>query len=190
MSQRTTIKRHAERSVPDEAQDILLNGIVAHLGFAEGDQPVVIPLIYQYDPATPDKLYLHGSHASRALKHLATGAPVCVTVTIVDQLVLSRDAENHSANYRCVICFGTGRAIKDNDTKAAMFESMIGRYHPGRTAGVDYASPTREQLMSTAVIEVQIEEMSAKSRRGGPLGPRDSDPDAPGTSGVRDVRAG
>jgi hypothetical protein len=67
---------------------------------------------------------------------------------------------------------------------------MIGRYHPGRTAGQDYASAKREELMSTSVIEVQIEEMSAKARRGGPLGPRDNDPNAPGTSGVRDVRVG
>jgi nitroimidazol reductase NimA-like FMN-containing flavoprotein (pyridoxamine 5'-phosphate oxidase superfamily) len=188
MSQRTVIKRHPERSVPDEAHEILAHGIVAHLGFCEGEQPCVIPLIYQYDPSVPDRLYLHGSHASRAMKHLATGAPVCVTVTMVDELVMSRDAPNHSANYRCVIVFGRGRAVKDNEKKGPMFERMIGRYHPGRTAGQDYAPPTREDLMSTAVIEVQIEEMSAKVRRGGPLGPRDNDPDAPGTAGVRPLQ--
>jgi len=184
MSQRTTIKRHPEREVPDEAQEILAAGTVAHLGFCQGEQPFVIPMIYQYDPAVPDRIYLHGSHAARALKHLASGAPVCVTVTIVDGLVYSRDAQYHSANYRCVVCFGRARGIKSSTEKAAMFEGMIGRYHPGRTAGQDYASPSEEQLRATAVVEVQIEEMSAKARRGGPMGPHDDDPDAPGTRGV------
>jgi len=184
MSQRTTIKRHPERDAAHEEREILAAGVVAHLGFCQGEQPFVIPLIYQYDPAVPDRLYLHGSHASRALKHLAGGAPVCVTVTMVDGLVYSRDAQNHSANYRSVVCFGRARPIKSSEEKAALFEAMIGRYHPGRTAGRDYAPPTEEELRATAVVEVHIEEMSAKVRRGGPNGPRDDDPDAPGTSGV------
>src|SRR5437868_14383412 len=90
VSQRTTIKRHPERAVPGEEQEILAGGLVAHVGFSQGDQPFVIPMIYQYDPARPDKLYLHGSHASRTIKHLADGAPVCVTVTTVRGLVYSR----------------------------------------------------------------------------------------------------
>ncbi|MDQ6695391.1 MAG: pyridoxamine 5'-phosphate oxidase family protein [Chloroflexota bacterium] len=186
MSQRTTIKRHPERTVPDhhQVEEILARGVVAHLGFAEGAQPVVIPLTYGYDPAAPDRILLHGSHASRTLKHLATGAPVCVTVTTVQGLVYSRTAPDHSMNYESVIIFGTARPIKDVDQKAKLFREMIERYHPGRTPGRDYQPPTREDLMSTAVVEVQIEEMSAKVRTGGPRGRLDSDPEAPGTCGV------
>jgi len=184
MSQRTAIKRHPERAVPDEAQEILVKGFVAHVGFSHGEQPVVIPLVYQYDPAIPDKLYLHGSHASRALKQLASGAPVCVAVTSIQGLVYSRSAQYHSMNYESVICFGKARVIKDKGEKAHIFEQQISRYHPGRTAGEDYAALTNQELMSSALVEVHIEEMSAKARRGGPKGPRDDDPDAPGSSGV------
>jgi nitroimidazol reductase NimA-like FMN-containing flavoprotein (pyridoxamine 5'-phosphate oxidase superfamily) len=100
MSQRTQIRRHAERSIPEEAAEILAQGYVAHIGFSIDGQPFVLPFGYQFDPNTPDTLYLHGSHASRALRHLAGGAPVCVTVTLVDALVYSRTALYHSMNYR------------------------------------------------------------------------------------------
>jgi nitroimidazol reductase NimA-like FMN-containing flavoprotein (pyridoxamine 5'-phosphate oxidase superfamily) len=184
MSQRTTVKRHSERAVPDEAKEILARGLVAHLGFSREGQPFVIPMIYQYEPEKPDRLYLHGSHASRALKQLASGAPVCVTVTTVQGLVYSRSAQYHSANYECVICFGRARVVKSKEEKWAVFERMIGRYHPGRTAGRDYEAASAEELMATAMVEVVIEEMSAKARRGGPLGPHDAEVDAPGTRGV------
>jgi nitroimidazol reductase NimA-like FMN-containing flavoprotein (pyridoxamine 5'-phosphate oxidase superfamily) len=184
LTQRTTVKRHPERAVPEEAQDILARGLVAHVGFAQGEQPYVIPFVYHYDPATPDKLYCHGSHASRTLKHLATGSPVCVTVTMPKGLVYSRSAQYHSMNYECVVCFGKARLIKDKAEKAELFESLISRYHPTRVAGRDYEPPAEQELMATALLEVQIEEMSAKARRGGPMGPHDADPDAPGTRGV------
>src|SRR5690348_7065219 len=96
MSQRTTIKRHPERAVPDRAQEILTHGVVAHLGYSVGEQPYVIPFTFHYDPAKPDRLYLHGSHASRTLRHLGKGVPVCVTVTTVHGLVYSRSAQYHS----------------------------------------------------------------------------------------------
>lgn len=184
MTKHAVIKRHPERAVPDEALDILSTGYVAHLGFSQGDQPFVIPLTYHFDATAPDRLYLHGSNASRSLRHLAAGAQACVTVTLVDGLVYSRDAMDHSMNYRSVVCFGRARSISDISEKGALFEGMIKRYHPGRTAGRDYSPPTSEQLAGTAVVEVIIEEMSAKARRGGPKGPRDSEMDAPGTCGV------
>jgi len=180
---RSVIKRHAERAVPNETADILAQGLVAHVGFCQGEQPFVIPFTYHYDPATPDVLYLHGSRASRALRHLASGAPVCVNVTLLDGLVYSRSAQYHSMNYHSVVCFGRARQVTEEE-KAALFERMISRYHPGRTQGRDYEAPSRQQLLSTAMVAVQIEEMSAKARRGGPLGPHDAEPDAPGSRGV------
>jgi uncharacterized protein len=184
MSERAVIKRHPERAVSDEAQEILARGLVAHVGFSQGEQPFVIPLVYLYDLAKPDRLYLHGSLASRTLKHLASGSPVCVTVTTLKGLVYSRSAQYHSMNYESVVCFGKARVVKDGGKKAKLFERLISRYHSGRVAGRDYEPPDNQQLMATAMVEVQIEEMSAKARRVGPLGPHDADPDAPGTCGV------
>jgi hypothetical protein len=181
---RSTIRTHADRSVPQEAAQILAEGRVAHLGFVEEGQPYVIPLSYQFSPAAPDRLYLHGSLASRAMRRLATGAPVCVTVTLLDGLVYSRTATNHSMNYRSVVCFGRGRRITDSVLQRAVYEAMIARYFPGRTEGRDYAAPAAEHLAGAMLIEVEIEEWSAKMRAGGPLGPGDDDVDAPGASGV------
>ena len=121
------------------------------------------------------------------LQHLASGVPVCVTVTQLDGLVYSRDAKYHSANYRCVMCFGQGRIFEDEHEKRVMFEAMTSRYFPGRTAGRDYTPAPSSHLTSTAVVEVMIEEISAKMREGGPKGPQDSNDDAPGTRGVVDV---
>ncbi|MFN3974879.1 MAG: pyridoxamine 5'-phosphate oxidase family protein [Dehalococcoidia bacterium] len=184
MNQRTRIRRHPERAVPNEWQDILARGMVAHLGFVQDGQPFVIPFAYHYDPAQPHRLYLHGSVKSRAVRHLASGAPVCVTVTLVDGLVYSRDAQYHSMNYRSVVCFGQARPITDRVEKEVVLERMTRRYFPGRTLGRDYAPPYPAQMRGTAVLEVRIEEWSAKARRGGPRGPRDGDPGAMGTCGV------
>ncbi len=184
MSERATIKRHPERAVPAEAAEILIRGMVAHVGFCERDQPFVIPLNYGYDLERPDRIYLHGSYDSRTMRHLASGAPVCVTVTTIDGLVYSRTAANHAVNYTSVVCFGRGRTVTDVDQKARLFEAMTRRYFPDRIAGRDYQPASREELERTAVVEVQIEELSAKARRGGPAGPLDADPEAPGTAGV------
>src|SRR5438132_7006922 len=102
---RARLQRHAERAVPQEAQAILAAGLVAHVGFVERGQPYVIPMAYHYDPATPNILYLHGGHASRLLRHLASGGPAAIAVTLVDGLVFSRTALYHSLNYRSVLCF-------------------------------------------------------------------------------------
>src|SRR5262245_36096793 len=103
---RTTLRVHPERSVPEEAPEILSAGVVAHVGFEAEGQPYVIPMTYHYDPAEPKRLYLHGAHMSRLMNHLATGAAVCVTVTLTDGLVYSRTALYHSVNYRSIVCFG------------------------------------------------------------------------------------
>jgi uncharacterized protein len=183
----TKVKQHPERTVPQHAQEFLVAGQVTHIGFIQDGLPYVIPTLYHYSPEQPDRIYLHGGMSSRMLEELATGIPVCVTVTEVDGLVYSRDAKYHSANYRSVMCFGKGRIFEDEAAKRVMFEAMTQRYFPGRTAGRDYTPAPSSHLTSTAVVEVIVEQTSAKRREGGPKGPQDADPDAPGTCGVVDI---
>jgi len=185
---RSTVRTHPERSVPEEAPAILAEGVVAHVGFVTDRQPFVIPMAYHYDPAEPHRLYLHGGHASRLLGHLTTGAPVCVTVTLTDGLVYSRTALYHSVNYRSVVCFARAAVPPDREMQGVLLERMIGRYFPGRTAGRDYEPSRPAHLDATAMVPLEIEEWSAKARRGGPKGPRDNDPAAPGTAGVVPLR--
>ena len=187
-SERTRIKNHPERAVPEEAVEILSNGLVAHVGFIEDGLPYVIPLSYHYDGQNPDRIYLHGSVRSRALELLANGAPVCVTVTLTDGLVYSRKAMNHSMNYRSVVLFGTAREVTDHDEKYALFDQMVQRYFPDRLLERDYNPPPASDLGVTALVEVQIEEWNAKARRGGPTGPDDDNKDAPGSAGYTTFR--
>jgi uncharacterized protein len=184
----TAVRQHPERAVPERAQEFLAQGYVAHVGFEQDGRPYVIPMLYHYSAERADRLYLHGGLASRALQRLAAGAPLCATVTQLDELVYSRDAKYHSANYRCVMCFGHGRVLQDEGEKRAMFAAMTARYLPGRTAGRDYSEATGAELATTAVIEVQIEAITAKMREGGPRGPNDEAGDACGTCGVVDLR--
>ena len=183
---RSAILQHPERAVSTTADvlDILTLGLVAHVGFTVEAQPYVIPMSYHFDPNEPLRLYLHGSHQSRLLTHLATGAPVCVTVTLLDGLVFSRTAKYHSINYRSVMLFGRAAPPIARDSVQALLEAMIARYHPGRVAGRDYEPIPDAHLDGTGLIAILIEEWSAKSRNGGPKGPRDGDPLAPGTAGV------
>jgi hypothetical protein len=183
----TKVRQHPERAVPQRAQEFLAEGQVAHVGFEHDGRPYVIPMLYQYSADQPDRIYLHSGPASRTLRQLASGIPVCVTVTQLDGLVYSRDAKYHSANYRCVMCFGRGRIFEDEEAKRVMFEAMTQRYFPGRTAGRDYTPAPSSHLTTTAVVEVTIDEISAKMREGGPKGPQDADDSAPGTCGIVDV---
>jgi nitroimidazol reductase NimA-like FMN-containing flavoprotein (pyridoxamine 5'-phosphate oxidase superfamily) len=180
---RSRIRRHPERSVPDEASAILAAARVAHVGFGVEGQPFVLPMSYHYDEAL-ERVYLHGARASRLLRHLAEGAEVCVTVTLEDGLVFSKSAKYHSMNYRSVVLFGRARAVEDDAAKRRVLEAMTRRYFPGRTLGRDYADASRGEIRGTALLEVEIAERSAKARRGGPAGPLDDDDGAPGTCGV------
>ncbi|HUF36337.1 MAG TPA: pyridoxamine 5'-phosphate oxidase family protein, partial [Gemmatimonadales bacterium] len=121
---------------------------------------------------------------SRLMDHLASGAAVCVTVTLVDGLVYSRTALYHSVNYRSVVCFARSAPEPDPETRRRVLEAMIARYFPGRTPGRDYEAAPAAHLEATAFIALEIEEWSAKARRGEPRGPRDADPIAWGTAGV------
>ena len=183
----TEVHQHPERAVPQRWQEFLAVGRVAHIGFIQDGMPYVVPTLYHYSTHQPDRLYLHGGLSSRMLDELAKGIPVCVTVTELDGLVYSRDAKYHSANYRCVMCFGRGRVVDDEAVKRVMFETMTQRYFPGRTAGRDYTPAPSSHLAGTAVVEVVIEQTSAKMREGGPKGPQDADPNAPGSRGIAEV---
>jgi nitroimidazol reductase NimA-like FMN-containing flavoprotein (pyridoxamine 5'-phosphate oxidase superfamily) len=186
---RTKLHQHRERAVPDDAPAILAAGIVAHVGIADAQGPVVIPMTYQYDAAEPDTLYLHGALNSRLMAAVASGAPVCVTVTLVDGLVYSKTALNHSVNYRSVVAFCRAAATQPDDArKRAVLDAMIGRYWPGRGPNAGYAPAPDVHLQATAFVALHIEEMSAKTRTGGSKGPGDDDPAVPGTAGVTPTR--
>jgi uncharacterized protein len=181
ISPRARIRTHPERAAHDQAEAILAAGLVAHVGFVVDGQPFVIPMNYHYEDR---KLYIHGARAGRLPRALRTGVPVCVTVTLLDGLVASRHALYHSMNYRSVVAFGTARSVVGDEAKTAIFDRMTQRYFDGRAMGVDYLPPTPQDLKITELLEIEVEEMSAKVRTGPPKGPTDDQPDAFGTCGV------
>jgi uncharacterized protein len=184
MVKESKIVQHPERAVPEEVVNVLQEGFIAHVGFAIQDRPHVIPVSYFYESSKPDKIYIHGGISSRLMQHLASGAQVCVEVTLLDGLIYSRSAKYHSMNYRSAICFGKGREIDDPEEKGNILKRAIERYFPGREEGKDYQKAPLEHLAATCLVEIQIEEWSAKAREGGPRGPMDSDPTAKGTCGI------
>ena len=160
------IKRHPERGSYDRdaVYAILDAGLVCHVGYALGDQPLVTPTIHWREG---DTLYWHGSAASRMLETLATGVKACVTVTIVDGLVLARSAFTHSMNYRSAMVFGTARLVEGRAEKLAALEYLIDRLYPGRWA--ELRAPHEKEIKATSVIAMPIDEASAKVRKGPPL---------------------
>jgi uncharacterized protein len=143
---------------------ILDAGFLAHVGFCVEGQPFVIPTLYGREG---DKLFLHGSAASRMLRQLETGIPACVTVTLVDGLVLSRSAFDHSMNYRSVVAFGMAKKILDPVEKIESLRVISEHLIPGRWAEV--RGPSESELKATSVLEFSIDEASAKVRSGPPL---------------------
>lgn len=175
-SERARIRRHPERARPEQAEEILSAGRVAHVGFATGGQPYVIPLTYHYEEGI---IYLHSAPAGRLARTLAEGTEVCVEVTLLDGLVASRDAKSHSMNYRTVVAFGRAQVVRDLDEKRRVFERMTERYFPGRAAGVDYIPATDGHLRAVELLAVRVVELSGKARSGPPLGAHDADEDSP-----------
>ena len=143
---------------------ILDAGFLAHVGFSVNHQPFVIPTLYGRRGET---LYLHGSAASRMLRELETGIEACVTVTLVDGLVLARSAFHHSMNYRSVVAFGRAKKIEDPAYKIQCLQVISEHVIPGRWAEV--RAPNASELKATAVLEFFIEEASSKVRSGPPL---------------------
>jgi uncharacterized protein len=164
-SARTTVRRLAERGRYDRAtaHAILDEGLVAHVGLVTDDGPVVIPMLYGRDG---DRLLLHGSPASRLLRGGAKGTELCVTVTLVDGLVLARSAFHHSMNYRSVVVFGTATAIQDVGDRRAALEALVDHIVPGRIH--DVREPSDTELRGTLVLALPLDECSVKVRTGGP----------------------
>jgi uncharacterized protein len=162
--------------------EILDAGFLAHVGFQVNGQPFVIPTLYGRDE---DKLYLHGSAASRLLGELDAGAPACVNVTLVDGLVLARSAFHHSMNYRSVVAFGTARKIEEAEWKTRALRVISEHLLAGRWN--DVRAPSEKELKATAVLEFSIEEASAKIRQGPPLDDED-DYSLPVWAGVLPLR--
>lgn len=165
-TQRTTVRRKNDRGSHDLATiyAILDEGMVCHVGFAVDGQPWVIPTAYA---RRGDFLYVHGATGNHALRALGDGAPACITITLLDGLVLARSTFHHSLNYRSVVLFGTGKRVDDPDEKASVLHALVEHLVPGRTADARAASP--EELRQTLVIRLPIDEASAKVRTGGPI---------------------
>lgn len=163
---RTTPHRRVERVSYDKAaaHAILDEAICCHVGFVVDGSPVVLP---QLHARIDDALYLHGSTgAGSMLAARPDGLDVCVTVTLVDALVLARAALNHSANYRCVLAHGRARLVEDSDEKERALRAVVDAVIPGRSAEV--RGPTRKELASTAVLRLDLAEVSVKIRSGPP----------------------
>jgi nitroimidazol reductase NimA-like FMN-containing flavoprotein (pyridoxamine 5'-phosphate oxidase superfamily) len=160
---RTRIVREPQRAVYDRdvVYRILDEGFICHLGFAVEGQPYVIPTSYA---RKDDLLYVHGSSASRMLRQGGSAIPVCLTVTLLDGLVLARSIFNHSMNYRSVVVLGTASSIEDREEKLAALHSLSEHILPGRWK--DTRQPNEQELKATTVLQLPIEEFSAKVRQG------------------------
>ncbi len=162
---RTTVRREPHRGVYDRATiySILDAGLVCHMGFVHDGHPFVIPTNYW---RIDDDLYVHGSSASRMLRNLSEGVEVCVTVTLIDGLVLARSAFNHSVNYRSVVVLGKGALLATDEEKIAVLHAFTERLTPGRWNEI--RRPNERELKATSVLKVPLQEASAKVRQGPP----------------------
>ncbi|PYV94498.1 MAG: pyridoxamine 5'-phosphate oxidase family protein [Acidobacteria bacterium] len=163
---RTRVVREPHRGIYDRATayQILDEGLICHVGFIIDGQPFVIPTGYG---RKDDSLYIHGSAASRMLRNLDQGIAVCVTVTLLDGLVLARSIFNHSMNYRSVVVLGTAVAVNDPQEELDALRALSEHILPGRWA--DVRQPNERELKATLVMRLPIEEFSAKVRQGPPI---------------------
>jgi nitroimidazol reductase NimA-like FMN-containing flavoprotein (pyridoxamine 5'-phosphate oxidase superfamily) len=177
---RTRVRRVPARGQYErETVDAILDeALISHVGFVHDGAPVVIPTLHA---RLGDRLYLHGSAASRMLRTLERGAAVCVTATLVDGLVLARSAFHHSVNYRSVVVFGHARAVEPEEERLKALELFTDKLVPGRWA--DVRPPTRQELKGTKVLSLPLDEASAKVRTGPPIDD-DEDYDLPVWAGV------
>jgi nitroimidazol reductase NimA-like FMN-containing flavoprotein (pyridoxamine 5'-phosphate oxidase superfamily) len=164
-SPRVRVRRLPERGRYDSGaiEAVLDAGLVAHLGFVIDGQPYVIPTLHA---RIDDQVYVHGSAASRALRALSGRTPVCLTVTLLDGIVLARSVFEHSMNYRSVVVLGAATLVDEPDEKLAALEAFTEKLLPGRWA--EARQPTRKELKATSVLRLPLDEASAKIRDGGP----------------------
>ena len=165
-SARTRVIREPHRGVYDRATAyaILDEGFICHVGFVAEGQPFVIPTSYG---RKNDDLYIHGSSASRMLRGIEHGIPVCVTVTLLDGLVLARSIFNHSMNYRSVVVLGTATAVEDPADKLHALQALSEHILPGRWS--DVRPPNQQELKATMLVRLPIQEFSCKVRQGPPI---------------------
>ncbi len=164
-SPRTTLKRHPERGVYDRGaiDQILDEAFLCHVACLVGGSPRIIPTIHA---RVGDTLYIHGSTASRTLLALREGSEVCVSVTILDGLVLARSAFDHSMNYRSVIAYGAAREVTDPTEKWEAQRALVEHVVPGRSEHV--RMPDEQELRQTSIFAIPLDEASAKVRSGPP----------------------
>ncbi|MEO7428720.1 MAG: pyridoxamine 5'-phosphate oxidase family protein, partial [Acidimicrobiales bacterium] len=161
---RTRVRRLPERARTDRAcvDEVIDEAYLAHVGFVVDGEPRVLPMTYGRDG---DVLYLHGA-VGNAMLRASDDAALCVTITLLDGLVLARSAFHHSMNYRCVVLFGTASKVTDDDEKRRAFDAVVEHVLPGRSA---VARPSTDaELRATLVLRLPIDEGSAKVRTGGP----------------------
>ena len=163
---RNRIKRLPKRGHYDRETiySILDEALICHVGFADQGQPYVIPINFA---RVDDTIILHGAKASRLLKHIEEGNPICIEATVVDGLVLARSVFHHSVNYRSVVLFGSGRLLEEDDEKLAALEAVTEHLVPGRWQ--DARLPNSRELNATSVVEIKIDAASAKVRVGQPV---------------------
>jgi len=165
-TERTQVHRLPKRGVYDReaVYRILDEGLVCHVGFVADGKPVVIPTGYGRQGET---LYVHGSNASRMFRALGKGADVCITVTLIDGLVLARSAFHHSMNYRSVVIFGKATVLDDPAAKREALHVFTQHVAPGRWEEI--RQPSEKELQATTVLSIPLEEVSAKVRTGPPI---------------------
>lgn len=173
VTDRTRVRRAADRGAFDREtiNAVLDEALICHVGFVEGGQPYVIPTIHV---RIDDRVYLHGSQASRMMRCLRGGTRACVTVTLLDGLVLARSAFHHSMNYRSVVILGAAREVTEPPEKERVLQALVEHVVPGRWE--DSRQPTGAELNGTMLVSLPIEEASAKVRTGPPV---DDDADYP-----------
>jgi uncharacterized protein len=183
-TQRTRLLRRADRGTYDRSavNAILDEALICHVGFAVDGQPFVLPTTHA---RVDDRLYIHGSVGGRMLRTLRHGVPLCVTVTLIDGLVLARSAFHHSMNYRSVVILGAGREVEAEGEKRRAFDALVEHIAAGRSAQTREASA--QELKATSVLCLPIEEASAKVRTGPPLDD-ESDYALPHWAGVLPLR--
>ena len=162
-TERTRVVREPHRGSFDRETiyKILDEGFVCHVGFAAAGQPYVIPTMFA---RVNDAIYFHGSAASRMLRGVSSGLPVCVTVTLVDGLVLARSVFNHSMNYRSVVALGNATLVDAPEEKLAALRAFTEKILPGRWA--DARQPSEKELKATSILRLPLSEVSAKMRTG------------------------
>jgi uncharacterized protein len=164
-SSRARIRRAPQRATYDKAviDGILDEAIVCHLGFVDDGQAFVIPTLHA---RVGDLVFVHGASASRALRSLSGSLSVCLTVTLVDGLVLARSAFHHSINYRSVVLLGQARPVTESSEKLRALEAFTEQLLPGRWSEV--RPPNAKELKATTVVALPLDEVSAKVRTGPP----------------------